>query len=196
MYNRIINWKIIKNRNLTKIVNMVCYETQEKKQAGLLRDYINKNMWLKIKESDYQEIKKEEGDGHLLLKNERGFYQAVIDKQKPFIDGINFDFSPWGGKEIIFWVDLAERYGLSAHKTRIFKEGVEEDRVKIQEMDRVRVIGLTPRQEEANFRKVDLKRIQHEWEKERGRMMKLPEFCNESENEEEQIEQVEVPPKN
>jgi len=206
---KIINWKIIKNRNLAKIVNMVCYETQEKKQAGLLWDYIDKDLWLKINANDYQEIKKGEND-HLLPENGRGIYQNVIDYRKQTIEGIDFDFSPWRGKEIIFSANLVERHGLSLYKIGTFKR---------LESDNVRVIGLTSRQQEADLRKVSREQIQQEWENEKLRETKLimisdlrkqlsrhernrevelgfssAEGAFELENEE-QIEQVEIPPK-
>jgi len=111
-------------------------------------------------------------------------------------------------RKLFFWADLAERHGLSVYKTGTFKE---------LEIDNVRVVGLTSRQQEADLRKATREQVQQEWEKEGERKMKLlmisdlekqvkrepkkevelslsSEGIVESEIEE-QVEQVEIPPK-
>lgn len=163
VYNKIINWKIIKNRNLSRVVDVVCYEPKEKVSSSLLINHFNQDRWVKIGLNDHRRIKKEENDDlNIEVKGGRRIYQAFIDPSKPSLRGVDFDFSPWKGKEIIFWINFSHKYGLNL-------SGVSSKLV----LDSVEVEGSTLRQKEADIKGTTREEIQWKWEKEEVKELRI-----------------------
>ncbi|KLL05018.1 MAG: hypothetical protein MRERV_7c062 [Mycoplasmataceae bacterium RV_VA103A] len=159
MIVRIINWKLIKNENLSKIMNLSC----SNHSRWTLGSYLNQDQWLKIDWNDYQEIIQEESKV-LTLHEGEGTYQKVIKEYRPEVQEVNFDFKPWEGKEIIFQVNLPKKDKLNAN-------------IKKEEA-KVKIIGTTLRQQLADKLRTTREQVQEGFEKERHyQELKLLEEC-------------------